>query len=326
MKLVITGGGGFLGQRLAEALLASGSINLPDQLKVVDPEVILADLADVKLSPALDGKVTFQAVDIGDCDAVRALIGPDTCAVFHLAAVVSSAAEADMDLGLRVNMQGHHNVLEACRALGRPIPVVTTSSLAVFGGDLPERLGDGQVLQPESSYGAEKAIGELLSADYSRRGYCDVRTLRLPTVVIRPGKPNAAASSFASSILREPLSGKEAICPVARDCRLWIASPEAAIDAMLHALSIERADWPKSGAVNIPGISTSVDEMLAALERKAGAAAVKRVRFERDPRIEAIVGSWPQDFDTSTALSLGFAPESSLNDMIESFCTRYLQS
>jgi len=238
MKLVITGGGGFLGQRLAEALLASGSINLPDQLKVVDPEVILA----------------------------------------------------------------------------------------VFGGDLPERLGDGQVLQPESSYGAEKAIGELLSADYSRRGYCDVRTLRLPTVVIRPGKPNAAASSFASSILREPLSGEEAVCPVTRDCRLWIASPEAAIDAMLHALRIERADWPKSGAVNIPGITTGVDEMLAALERKAGAAAVKRVRFERDPRIEAIVGSWPQDFDTSAALSLGFAPESSLNDMIESFCTRYLQS
>lgn len=326
MRVVITGGGGFLGQRLAEAILSSGGLRLPDQSEVTGPEIILADLATAKYAPGLEGKVTCQAFDVGDPDAVGALIGPDTCAVFHLAAVVSSAAEADMDLGLRVNMRGHHNVLAACRALERRIPIVTTSSLAVFGGDLPDRLNDQQVLHPESSYGAEKAIGELLSADYSRRGYCDVRTLRLPTIVIRPGKPNAAASSFASSILREPLSGEEAVCPLPRDCKLWIGSPEAAINAMLHALTIAPADWPKSGVVNLPGIATSVGEMLAALERKAGAEAVKRVRFERDPRIEAIVGSWPHDFDTSTAQALGFAADSLIDGMIEGFCARYLQS
>jgi nucleoside-diphosphate-sugar epimerase len=169
----------------------------------------------------------------------------------------------------------------------------------------------------------QKAIGEILGADYRRKGFCDVRTLRLPTIVIRPGRPNAAASSFASSILREPLNGETAICPVARDLKLWIASPEAAIEGMLHALGVSRERWPAFGVLNLPGLSTSVDAMLAALEEAAGQEAADLVQFVPDERIDAIVGSWPYDFDTATADALGFGRDASLGDLIAAYIGRY---
>lgn len=324
MKIVITGGLGFLGQRLAEEILEQRHITLPGGRHVDAPEIVLADMPGPAPGEAIAGRVSIEELDIRDTDAVSRVIGEETGAVFHLAAVVSAQAEADFDLGMRVNLDGTRNVLEACRALDGDIPVVSTSSLAVFGGILPTMLTDAQAVQPENSYGAQKAIGEILCGDYRRKGFCDARVLRLPTIVIRPGKPNAAASSFASSILREPLNGDTAICPVPRELQLWIASPEAAIHGMLHALGVASARWPKFGTLNLPGLSTSVDEMIAALRNKAGEDAASRVRFEPDPGIEAIVGSWPHNFDTSTAGALGFAADSSLDALIDNYTDRYM--
>lgn len=325
MKIVITGGAGFLGQRLAEEILASGTVTLPSGDHVAEPEIILADRPGATISANLAGNVTQAPLDICDAQAVARIIDDDTAAVFHLAAVVSAAAEDDFDLGMSVNLAGTRNVLEAVRALKRPIPVVFTSSLAVFGGKLPARLGDDQAVQPENSYGAQKAIGEILCGDYRRKGFCDARTLRLPTIVIRPGTPNAAASSFASSILREPLHGEDAVCPVARDLKLWIASPEAAVTGLAHTLSIAPQEWPGFGTLNLPGLATSVAEMLAALEQTQGGAAA-RVRFEQDERIDAIVGSWPHDFDCRTAEVLGFAADRSVADIISAYVARYRPS
>lgn len=324
MKVVITGGMGFLGQRLAEEILEQRHIGLPGGNFIDDPEIVLADIPGATLNEALAGRVTALELDICDAAAVRTLIDADTAAVFHLAAVVSAAAEADFDLGMRINVDGVRNVLEAARAQERYLPLISTSSLAVFGGALPSRLTDAQAVQPENSYGAQKAIGEILCADYRRKGFCDSRVLRLPTIIIRPGRPNAAASSFASSILREPLRGQLAICPVPRELPLWIASPESAVRGMLHALTIASERWPAFGTLNVPGLSTSVDEMLAALRGYAGDSAVDLVRFEPDPKIEAIVGSWPHDFDTSTADALGFAVDSSLDALIDSYMDRYM--
>lgn len=323
MKIIVTGGRGFLGQRLAEKILTTGFIMLPGGERLEEPELVLADVNDVKLSQAIDGKVKSVLLDISEPDAVNALIDDDAVAVFHLAAVVSAGAEADFDLGMRVNISGTLNILEACRRLSGPIPMVSTSSLAVFGGNLPEILGDGQAVQPENSYGAQKAVGELLCADYRRKGYCDTRIIRLPTVIIRPGKPNAAASSFASSILREPLNGQEAICPVDEGLNLWITSPEAAVGALLHALAASSETWPKFGVVNPPGLRTSVRDMLNALERAEGNDAVNRVRFEPDEGITAIVGSWPCEFDITTAERLNFPSCPSIDDIIAGYIQRY---
>ncbi|RME96510.1 MAG: NAD-dependent epimerase/dehydratase family protein [Alphaproteobacteria bacterium] len=325
MQVIITGGRGFLGQRIAEEILERGGLALPGGRRLEAPEIVLADLGEGTVSPALEGKVSCAVLDVADAAAVSALVGPETAAVFHLAAVVSAGAEADFDLGMRVNLDGTRNVLEACRALPEAVPLVSTSSLAVFGGALPAKVHDGQAVQPENSYGVQKAIGELLCADYRRKGFCDTRVLRLPTVIIRPGKPNAAASSFASSILREPLNGEEAVCPVDEDLELWVTSPEAAVSALLHAMEVSAADWPKFGVVNPPGLKTSVREMLAALERAAGRQAVARVRFAKDETIAAIVGSWPRDFDTATAEGLGFPACGSVDEIISGYLGRYGQ-
>lgn len=324
MNVVITGGAGFLGTMLAERI-ASGGLILPDGTRLNEPTIRLADHPETPPPPSLGGQVRLVAMDVGDPLAVDRVIDHDTVAVFHLAAVVSAAAEADFDLGMRVNLEGTRNVLEAVRALERFVPVVSTSSLAVFGGALPERLKDDQVVRPESSYGTQKAIGELLCADYRRKGFCDARTLRLPTVVIRPGAPNKAASSFASSILREPLNGERAVCPVRSDLKLWIVSPENAIEGLLLAMRIPLEEWPRFGTVNLPGLSTTVSAMLAALKRKAGAEAVDLVSFQCDPAIDAIVSSWPGDFDTREAERLGFGRDDSVDTLIENYVTRHLQ-
>ena len=230
MKVVITGGAGFIGRQLAERLLALGE--LPDRDGKPHPidELVLFDAVEPAPFKTPDKRVRAVTGDIADRALVARTIDGKTGSVFHLAAVVSAAAEADFDLGMRVNVEGTQAVLEACRALPQPARLVFTSSIAVFGGDMPPTLIDTTPLTPQTSYGAQKAIGELLLNDYSRKGFIDGRALRLPTIVVRPGKPNKAASTFASSILREPLAGQEAICPVERSARMWILSPRRAVE------------------------------------------------------------------------------------------------
>src|SRR5437763_11541533 len=229
MRIVITGGCGFLGRRVAIRLLQRGSA-----LGEVD-EVVLFDNAVPALPLPEDRRIKLVTGDIADRDTVRSLIAPGTDAVFHLAAIVSGQAEADTDLGYRVNLDGTRAVLDACRALGTCPRVLFASSLAVYGGALPPAVGDETPLTPQTSYGTQKAIGELLFNDYSRKGFIDGRALRLPTVVVRPGLPNRAASTFAYSMIGEPLSGRETVCPVSPATVLALASPRRIVAGLLHA-------------------------------------------------------------------------------------------
>src|SRR5690348_540891 len=224
MRVVITGGCGFLGRRVALQLLERGDVD----------ELVLFDNAPSALPLPEDRRLSVLTGDIADSETVRRVICAGTHSVFHLAAVVSGQAEADTDLGYRVNLDGTRAVLDACRALGSSPRLVFASSLAVYGGVLPPEVGDETPLTPQTSYGTQKAIGEVLVNDYSRKGFVDGRAVRLPTVVVRPGRPNRAVSTFASSIIREPLSGREAVCPVAPDTVMALASPRRVVDALLR--------------------------------------------------------------------------------------------
>jgi len=239
--------------------------------------------------------------------------------VFHLAAVVSGQAEADFDLGMRVNVDGTRSLLEAARAGGRRPKFVFASSLAVFGPPLPEVITDDTAVRPRSSYGAQKAIGELLVSDYSRKGFVDGRVTRLPTVCVRPGRPNAAASSFVSGIIREPLNGLESVCPVDASLELWLSSPRAAVANLAHAAWLPAASLGERRVVNLPGITVTVREMIAVLGRLGGREAAGRVRFAQDPAVDRIVSSWPSRFDVSRAIGLGFVRDPGFESLVRDF-------
>jgi D-erythronate 2-dehydrogenase len=318
MRIVITGGCGFLGRRVAMRLLAAGTPAGPVA------ELVLFDNAAPALPLPEDGRLSLVTGDIADRATLARLIAPGTDAVFHLAAVVSGEAESDTDLGYRVNLDGTRAVLDACRALGpgksgNGPTLVFASSLAVYGGALPEMVGDDTALTPQSSYGAQKAIGELLVNDYSRKGFIDGRALRLPTVVVRPGRPNRAASTFASSIIREPLTGKEAICPVAPEAVMALASPRCVVAALVEALAIPAASFGASRSLQLPGFSVSVGEMAAAVRRAAGDDAYARIRWQPDPAIQRIVGSWPKALASPRAEAMGFARDRDIDEVIAAF-------
>lgn len=317
MKVVITGAAGFLGQRLARRLLAIGRLTDRDgQVRAID-QLVLADI--VAAPDPGDSRVRIATGDLGDAGFLDGLIDAQTNSVFHLAAVVSGQAEAEFDLGMRVNLDASRALLETCRRLGHAPKVVFTSSVAVYGGDLPQMVLDSTALCPQSSYGTQKAICELLVNDYSRRGFVDGRVLRLPTISIRPGKPNQAASSFASGILREPLNGESAICPVSSHLRLWLLSPRQAIDSIIAGHDLAAAALGASRTVNLPGVSVTVAEMLAALERVAGGEVAARVQFMPDPVIERIVASWPGAWDDSRARALGLTADADFDAIIRSY-------
>jgi nucleoside-diphosphate-sugar epimerase len=315
MRIVITGGGGFLGQRVARALLERGGLGTEPGAVGELTELVLVDQA-LPHSGVTDARVRQVTGDIGDSALVDRVFAPRTDAVFHLAAVVSAGAEADFDLGYRVNLDAVRLVLEACRRESRPPRLLFTSSVAAFGGELPDVVSDATAATPQSSYGTQKVIGELLVADYTRKGYVDGRCVRLPTIVIRPGPPNRAASGFMSNILREPLNGEPAVCPLLPDAKMWIASPERAVDTLIRAMELPPAAWGWNRTLNAPGITVSVAEALAALEKLAGPQCAARVRFERDPAIEKIVLSWPARFTTARADVLGFAADRGIDDVI----------
>jgi D-erythronate 2-dehydrogenase len=305
MKIIITGGSGFLGQRVARELLERGQVNDADGNPQPIRELVLVDIAP-PLNGLSDARVRYAVGDAAQPKFVAETLGDDTEGILHLAAVVSGAAEADFDLGMRVNIDGTRGLLDACRRLPKPPRVLFASSVAVFGAFLPEVVTDGTTPMPQSSYGIQKLIGELLVSEYSRKGFIDGRAVRLPTVSIRPGKPNAAASSFASGILREPLNGVEAVCPVEPETKLWLISPRLAVECLLHGFELPAGDLDIIRSLSLPGITVSVGEMVASLERVAGSAATKLIRWEPDEGIKSIVKSWPARFETTRANSLGF--------------------
>ena len=309
MRVVITGGCGFLGQRVALQLLARGDVD----------ELVLFDNAPSTLPLPDDKRLKVVTGDIADPEAVRRVISTGTASVFHLAAVVSGQAEADTDLGYRVNLDGTRAVLDACRALGTCPRVVFASSLAVYGGALPPAVGDDTPLTPQTSYGTQKAIGELLVNDYSRKGFIDGRAVRLPTVVVRPGRPNRAASTFASSMIREPLAGREAVCPVPPDTVMALASPRRIVAGLLHAHDLPVDAFAASRSLQLPGFSVAVGEMAAAVRRAGGEAAYARIRWEPDLQIHQIISGWPQALQARRAEALGFAADRGIDEAIQAF-------
>ena len=315
MRVAITGGGGFLGQMLARALLARGGLAVEPGAKTSLAELVLLDRVFPE-NRIDDGRIKYASGDVGDAALLTRVFAPKTDAIFHLAAVVSAGAEADFDLGYRVNLEAARLTFEACRRQPAPPRLVFTSSVAAFGGELPEVVVDTTAATPQSSYGTQKVIGELLVADYTRKGWLDGRTVRLPTIVVRPGKPNRAASGFMSGILREPLNGEPAICPVAPATRMWILSPERAVDSLIRAIELPAAAWGWNRTLNAPGITVSVAEALAALAKLAGTETAARVRFERDAAIEKIVLGWPARFTTARAVQLGFKGDADIDEVI----------
>lgn len=295
MKILITGGAGFLGQRLARHLLDEYG----DFVRLV--------LADWIATDAFAGDRRVQAVkcDIADAGELARLVTPDTTVIYHLAAIVSGQAEAEFDLGLRINLTATQALLELCRPLPAPPRFIFASSMAVFGGAPGDVITEQTVVQPQSSYGTQKAIGEMLVNDYSRKGFIDGRALRLPTIVVRPGKPNRAASSFVSGIMREPLSGQDALCPVGREVLVAISSPATVVANLAHVLRIPAAALGAHRTLMLPGLSVSIGEMIDALRQSAGADVAARIRFEPDAAVERIVLTWPARLDAARALALG---------------------
>jgi nucleoside-diphosphate-sugar epimerase len=307
MNVAITGGGGFLGRRLAKALLSDPAIS----------RITLADASEVEPFSD-DRRLAIRRADLRDAGAARALAdGVDV--LFHLAAVVSGQAEAEFDLGMAVNLDATRSLLEAARAGNRRPTFVFTSSLAVFGPPLPGVVTEETAVHPRSSYGAQKAMGELLVCDFSRRGFVDGRVLRLPTVCVRPGRPNAAASSFVSSIIREPLNGEPANCPVGRELELWLTSPKAVVANLVRGAGLPGDALGEGRIVNLPGVTVTVGEMIESLARVSGHEAAGRITFNSDEKVRRIVASWPARFDVARALALGFTRDNGFASLIEDY-------
>ncbi|NCF90316.1 MAG: NAD-dependent epimerase/dehydratase family protein [Verrucomicrobiaceae bacterium] len=319
MRVVITGGAGFLGQRLANRILALGKLvdSAGEERDVT--RLVLNDIAEPVGGLPEDERLEFLAGDFGDPKNLERLITPDTAVVFHLAAVVSGGAEEDFELGLQVNLHATECLLESLRALESCPRIVFASSVAAYGGDLPEVIKDDTPLTPQTSYGCQKAITEFLINDYSRRGFLDGRALRLPTIVVRPGKPNQAATSFASAIIREPLQGDTCICPVPPETGVWVLSSQQVVKSFIHAERLAARTWGYHRAVALPGLTTTVSEMVEALESIGGPAAVSRIEWKPDADVQKIVRTWPVRFQPTRALGMGFQSDVSIVDCIKGF-------
>ena len=299
-----------LGSRLVRTLIigAAGMIGRKLAARLPKDGLILHDVVP------FDGASVVS--DLSTPGEAEKLISRRPELIFHLAAVVSGEAEADFDKGYRVNLDGTRELFEAIRKANYKPRVVFTSSIAVFGAPFPEAIGDEFLNAPLTSYGTQKAIGELLLSDYSRRGFFDGIGLRLPTICVRPGKPNKAASGFFSGIIREPLAGQEAVLPVPETVRHWFASPRAAIGFLLHAAKLDTAKLGARRNLSMPGVSATVGEQIEALRKVAGEKTAGLIRREPDATIMRIVEGWPRNFDTRRALALGFRADAAFEDII----------
>jgi nucleoside-diphosphate-sugar epimerase len=313
MHILITGAAGMIGRKLTARLVKDGALNGQpiERLTLID---VIAPQRPEKFA----GEVETAAADIADPAAVQKAVAGRPDVIFHLAGVVSGEAEVDFEKGMRVNLDGSRALLEAIRKAGggyRP-RLVFTSSIAVFGAPFPDAIADDFHLTPLTSYGTQKAAVELLLADYTRRGFLDGVGIRLPSIVVRPGRPNKAASGFFSSIIREPLNGEDAVLPVAESVLHWHASPRAAVGFLLHAAALDAAKLGPRVNLTMPGVCCTVAEQIAALCRVGGEAVASRIRREPDPLVARIVAGWPSRFDARRALALGFAVEASFDDII----------
>jgi len=314
LHILVLGAAGMVGRKLSERLFRDGHLGKREITRITLQDVI---------APPQPAKAGFP-VDTVTCDfavpgAAEKLVAARPDVVFHLAAIVSGEAELDFDKGYRINLDGTRMLLDAIRVVGGGYKprVVFTSSIAVFGAPFPDAIGDEFFHTPLLSYGTQKAIDELLLADYSRRGFMDGIGIRLPTICIRPGLPNKAASGFFSNILREPLAGKEAVLPVSEDVRHWHATPRSAVEFLLHAATIDTEAVGPRRNLTMPGLSATVGEQIAALKRVAGDKVAARIKREPDPFIMGIVAGWPRNFEPQRALKLGFTTaEKSFDDII----------
>ena len=311
MKVLIIGGAGMIGRKLAERLARDGQLG--------GRAIASLTLHDVVEAAVPVGAKMPVKIVIGDLPApgeAQRLMADKPDVIFHLAAVVSGEAEQDFDKGYRINMDGGRSLLEAIRAAGHKPRLVFASSVAVFGAPFPEAIGDEFFTTPLTSYGTQKAICELLVSDYSRKGFVEGISIRLPTICVRPGKPNKAASGFFSNIMREPLAGQEAVLPVSDSVRHWHASPRAAVGFMRHAGTLDLAKVGPRRALTMPGLSVTVAEQIAALEKVAGDKVAARIRREPDPFIEKIVAGWPRNFAAKRAQELGFKADDSFEQIV----------
>jgi D-erythronate 2-dehydrogenase len=317
MNVLVTGGAGFVGQQFIKTLLDRASINVEERGAPAAIDRITC--FDVVAGVLRDARVNNVVGDISDPAVVRALLDQDTRLVVHLAAVVSGTAEADFDLGMRVNLDGIRALLEACRALATQPRLLFSSSIAVFGGTLPKVVTDATTPAPQGSYGVQKLIGEQLVQDYSRKGFIDGRSVRLPTVVVRPGTPNGAASGFASGIIREPLAGVEALLPVDPSTEMWVASPRAVVQMILHAIEMPATAWGWQRSLNLPGFVASMNDEIAALRRAAGERAVALIKHQPDENVMRLVRTWAARFDTARARELGFVADRDFDAIVRAY-------
>jgi nucleoside-diphosphate-sugar epimerase len=311
VRILVLGAAGMIGRKLAERLAREGAL-------AGEPvtELTLVDVVEPAPPPTPGVPVETGVADVSDSGAARELAAGGHDVVFHLAAVLSGEAESDFEKGYRVNLDGTRFLLDALREAEHRPRLVFASSIGAFGAPYPDAIGDDFHLTPLTSYGTQKAIGELLLSDYSRRGFVDGRGIRLPTICVRPGAPNRAASGFFSSIVREPLNGEEAVLPVPDDVRHWFASPRSAVGFLVHAAALDADALGDRRCLTMPGVSATVAEQIAALRSVAGDEAVSRIRREPDETIMRIVAGWPGAFDTRRALALGFRAESDFEEIV----------
>ncbi|MDB5625303.1 MAG: NAD-dependent epimerase [Tardiphaga sp.] len=314
MHILILGAAGMVGRKLTERLLRDGQLGGRDISKLT-----LQDVVAPVIPAGADIPIAIVTSDFADPGTAAPLVADKPEVIFHLAAIVSGEAEAEFDKGYRINLDGTRFLIDAIRAIGGGYKprLVFTSSIAVFGAPFPDKIGDDFFHTPLTSYGTQKSICELLIADYSRKGFLDGIGIRLPTICVRPGTPNKAASGFFSNIIREPLAGHDAVLPVSDDVRHWHASPRSAVGFLVHAATMDAAAMGARRNLSMPGLSVTVGEQIAALARVAGNSVTARIKRVPDPVITGIVAGWPRDFVTDRALSLGFTTaEQSFDDII----------
>jgi nucleoside-diphosphate-sugar epimerase len=323
MNILITGGSGFLGARLARTLLATGTLGLAGAPPREIASITLADKAPPPADLLNDARVRFAGGDLSEQIAARQLPPLGTDAVFHLAAAVSGECEADFDLGMRSNFDATHALLQACRALGTRPVFVFASSLAVFGKlpgqPMPALIEDFTLPTPQSSYGTQKYVGELLVADMTRKGFVRGRSVRLMTVSVRPGRPNGAASSFLSGMIREPLAGMPAACPVEPATVVALSSPARTIAGIIRAAEVTDGQWGPLTGMNLPALRTTVGDMAAALERVAGIEATALLDWTPDPAIRRLVDTWPGNVAAARARALGLEADADFEAIVREY-------